>query len=850
MPLFVYQEKVDALLRSGRSVILQAPTGAGKTRAALFPFLDGWRNDPIDFPRQCLYIVPMRVLANQFEVEYKATVEKFAQSHGLTEVGQVRVQTGARPNDRKFESDLIFMTVDQALSSFLTIPYSLGMAQANLNAGAVIGAYLIFDEFHLFPVDEKGRGALTTTLQMLQMLKGITPFVLMTATFSETMIRRLAALLDAEPLIVKGDQLADIPAQQGKRRSFTRCEELLTADAVWADMQQHQRDRVIVICNTVERAQDIGAALRSKADGRDVHVEVLHSRFFRDDHHLPDGRLLRGRDTKEADIRREFGEQNDKNPPRTWRRAILVATQVVEVGLNISCSALHSEVAPAAAIVQRAGRCARFNGESGDVFIYNVPSNAKGEPDYAPYLDEGQSDLCAKTWEAFAGYSNRVLDFSAELALVETIHRDYDTRLLDTLENHHYELREQIADTWRSCNRSTGLKLIRDIDNCTVLIHTQPNSQTIPDPYAWEGISVRRKRLYRWWNEAQEAGKDLEWMLKYPHSPETIADAEQLRRRKVYEWRTMHQGGTSNELATVDLLVINPALVSYDDILGFRFAPGDPDFSQPAPAPQKRQRNDSDGPFSYKRETYAEHIARLYQVYLRQVRDQTIAVQRQLAQRLGLGDGIDSLDRAIRLMIATHDIGKLNQAWQQWARKWQREARKLPHATAAEQPADYMYAHTDYDSDDRDQRDLNKKMGKRPNHAAESAWAALQLLYAISADYPTPAGIDSRNPLYVALISAIARHHAASAEGHVVDFVGDAKETKHRAARQAFDAALQRVGLCDTPQLQGKKVEWSFRSGPDLCRALVEPSNTNEMLLYLLLVRILRLCDQRALSEN
>jgi CRISPR-associated endonuclease/helicase Cas3 len=123
--VYPFQERVDALVRSGRSVILQAPTGCGKTRAALFPFLDGWRNDPAAFPRQCLYAVPMRVLANQFGVDYKQTVNRYATSHGLRELGHVSIQTGACPEDRSFAGDLIFTTIDQLLSSFLTIPYSL-----------------------------------------------------------------------------------------------------------------------------------------------------------------------------------------------------------------------------------------------------------------------------------------------------------------------------------------------------------------------------------------------------------------------------------------------------------------------------------------------------------------------------------------------------------------------------------------------------------------------------------------------------------------------------------------------------------------------------------------------------
>lgn len=37
MALYPYQEQVKELIQAGKSVILQAPTGAGKTRGGAFP---------------------------------------------------------------------------------------------------------------------------------------------------------------------------------------------------------------------------------------------------------------------------------------------------------------------------------------------------------------------------------------------------------------------------------------------------------------------------------------------------------------------------------------------------------------------------------------------------------------------------------------------------------------------------------------------------------------------------------------------------------------------------------------------------------------------------------------------
>jgi CRISPR-associated endonuclease/helicase Cas3 len=55
-----YQVKVAQQLKEGRSVVLRAPTGAGKTWSVLAPFLyRGWQNRPT----RLIYALPLRTLA-------------------------------------------------------------------------------------------------------------------------------------------------------------------------------------------------------------------------------------------------------------------------------------------------------------------------------------------------------------------------------------------------------------------------------------------------------------------------------------------------------------------------------------------------------------------------------------------------------------------------------------------------------------------------------------------------------------------------------------------------------------------------------------------------------------------
>ena len=178
---YEFQKEVASLLLTGKSVILQAPTGAGKTTAALLPFLHAWREETDEnFPLKCVYTVPMRVLANQFTAEYEERADSFGRRFKRSL--NVRIQTGEHSEDREFEGDLIFCTIDQFLSSYLTMPYSLPRRLANINAGAFVGSYLVFDEFHLLDPDS----TLPSTLYAVKRLSQVAPVLLMTATFSRS----------------------------------------------------------------------------------------------------------------------------------------------------------------------------------------------------------------------------------------------------------------------------------------------------------------------------------------------------------------------------------------------------------------------------------------------------------------------------------------------------------------------------------------------------------------------------------------------------------------------------------------------------------------------------------------
>jgi CRISPR-associated endonuclease/helicase Cas3 len=805
MALYPYQQRVKALVRSGKSVILQAPTGAGKTRAALAPYIEAFfEGSPETFPRKCIYSVPMRVLANQFYAEYsELTATYFRRTRKEM---RTAIQTGDEPQDPKLLKDMIFATIDQSLSSALAVPYSLSAGMANLNAGAFYASYLVFDEFHLFPSDEAGtEGALTTTLQLLMQLKGITPFVLMTATFSSTMLGELARLLDAEVVQVPFDEYQMIAAGTvGKVRSrrYLVHDEPLSAEAVLAEHQS----RSIIICNQVKRAQELLQALQGATAGSLTKVALLHSRFTAED-----------RRAKETYIRREFGKD-----PTQWTEGslILVATQVIEVGLDITCEQLHTEIAPANAIFQRAGRCARYPGEQGVVHLYAVPTRETTAgvalADYLPYPRQ----LCESAWASFQQRDGEILDFTHEQQVIDEVHTEADRQLLAAMQRQGAMIWEDIYAAMQEGAREQRANLIRRIDNITLL--AAPTPDAVGNPYTAQGFGLWRGTVKGLWKTLTEFAQgwspdedDEGWLMKFP-VPNT-ANPDDPTEPVTFTWVEVTDPALLDSTA---LVVVNRAFCAYDNQLGFRIVP--PEKGGWSSQPGEYRKRNSQGGFAYELESYTDHIGQMLKVYRRDFAQDYAYIQRRVADKWDLPP--DGLARAIRLAIALHDLAKMDKRWQRWVRLYQQS---IGEAIGDDQ---YMAVHTHW-SPAFDQHKGAKKQAdrqcKRPPHAGESAIAGARIV----------AELCGHNSLGRAILTAITRHHSAQAHSF-----GDYE--LHPAAQKAM---LQALALAELPT----PTRELFTQTPPtkLETHLVQAKNFQEVLLYLWIVRILRLSDGLSQEE-
>jgi len=368
------------------SALVNIPTGLGKTAAVVLAWL--WRRQYADSakntPRRLVYCLPMRVLVEQTESVTKKWLEKL----GLTETVGVYVLMGGEELvewDLHPEKDAILIgTQDMLLSRALNRGYAASRARWPMQFGLLNNDCLwVFDEVQLM-----GSGLATTAqleafrhllgskdghnCQSIWMSATMQPDWLKTIDFTSRVDNLLSIQLGEDDLKKTDVMRRWKAAKQLYKTKATVGEAKKLADEV---RREHKRGtRTIVVVNTVKRAQDLFnelekvTAVAARGDGRNdappPKLTLLHSRF------------------RPSDRRNRVAEALNEVPPEG---TIIVSTQVIEAGVDISATTLFTELAPWASLVQRFGRCNR-DGQATQASVWWVDlPNEQAEKFSHPY---------------------------------------------------------------------------------------------------------------------------------------------------------------------------------------------------------------------------------------------------------------------------------------------------------------------------------------------------------------------------------------------------------------------------------------------------------------------------------
>lgn len=441
---FPYQ--VRLAMDDDLSALLSVPTGLGKTAAVVLAWL--WRRRMAgdesrkQSPRRLVYCLPMRVLVEQTRDNTVRWLQNLGLLGGTSEIedctGTPRLRkytpTFADPEkitvhilmggeeqddwDIYPERDAIIIgTQDMLLSRALNRGYGATRSRWPIQFGLLNADCLwIFDEIQLMgaglattaqleafrrllPSDDAGQAKNGNGCRSIWMSATMQPDWLRTVDFTHFLEDTPEHTFDFEKEI-NADGLGEKTRKTLEDR-WQATKPLAKAKAIMGDAAEIASEvrechklgtRTIVVVNTVRRACDLFEALnidegvsskvrRKSTKTKEPHkgegatevskpsLVLLHSRF------RPEDRKKR---VEEALAEIASGE------PGT----IVVSTQVIEAGVDVSATTLFTDLAPWAALVQRFGRCNRRGEENSEarVFWIDLPrNNADADKMALPY---------------------------------------------------------------------------------------------------------------------------------------------------------------------------------------------------------------------------------------------------------------------------------------------------------------------------------------------------------------------------------------------------------------------------------------------------------------------------------
>lgn len=386
--------------------LLEVPTGAGKTAAVIGAWL--WRRlyHPSSVGRRLVYCLPMRTLVEQT----RRVAEQAIEALGLEGRFAVHTLMGGDLSDgwdvQPERECVLIGTQDMLLSRALNRGYAMSRFRWPVHFGLLNNDCLwVFDEIQLM-----GDGLATTTqLAAFRNLFGTfgrSHSLWMSATLDREWLRTIDFNSRVESL--KSLELGESDRATPALSSRLGAMKLLAPApvgcrtsrglAAFVKERHEPGTQTLVIVNRVARAREVFAALedcyglspqkaRKNApaptpDARAPELHLIHSRF-------------RPRE------RKRWATLLDKKPDAAGNGRVIVATQVIEAGVDISSKLLVTDLAPYASLVQRFGRCNR-GGEFGEAQIFWV-DRPLGEKEAAlaekDRLDEKELEKVSKPYE-------------------------------------------------------------------------------------------------------------------------------------------------------------------------------------------------------------------------------------------------------------------------------------------------------------------------------------------------------------------------------------------------------------------------------------------------------------------
>ncbi|QDY76796.1 CRISPR-associated helicase Cas3' [Streptomyces qinzhouensis] len=410
---------------SSGHLVLVAPTGSGKTEAGL-AWAAGQMATMSGLPR-VVWTLPYKASLNAIRRRFAGSLLP-APGERKADIGLLHGTVAQTLLTEALEDDCAAgdpdsePTADQArkaraqANAMRLFTHRLRVATPHqLLSGAVAGptyssvlleqtnALFVLDELHAYEPDTFGR--LCAAMRLWERLGS--RFAVLSATLADTMIQIIEESVE-QPVTVHRAPAGTSPV----RHRLVLDERPVDAPESVERLREQLREghSVLVVANTVARAQDLFEQLaedaREAKPGDPSAALLLHSRFKNGD-----------RDAIEKALLRRHPERREGDAER--RGGLVVATQVVEVSLQLDFDRGAVECAPVEAVAQRAGRVNRRGLHPEGPVEFRVHPAETHKPYSAGAMDASWSALTGLVAEGATALSEQDID--------ELLRRAYDT---------------------------------------------------------------------------------------------------------------------------------------------------------------------------------------------------------------------------------------------------------------------------------------------------------------------------------------------------------------------------------------------------------------------------------------
>jgi len=403
-PRILIEEALRRLDNGVNPLIVKLPTGYGKTSITLCAGL-ACKESGVNWLR-VIHVLPMRSIANDVEHRLSEHIQKL----NFAGIKVYKQCMGSPMSPFYCSKGIIVTTLDTFMMNLFKVPapefrkvIELGYSHYDIPRANIYSSAVVLDEFHLLSKigsqDDELKSLASSLVAIRALCEAGVPLVISTATLPEVLIKAIGDVLKKigikvdDQNVLKWSDLKDDVFEKSMRLKRISLR-IIDENEVVNLLKMNSKKRILIVMNKVERAVKMFREIR-QVIGSSLQTILLHGRLRED---------IKGERIKNIDYAQ-----------------LVIATQVVEAGVDKSFDVLITDPCPLDRFIQRAGRVARSaESKEGDIYVIGLTDDEQYSGVYSGKLTKDSINVL----ERLDGETFEKLEF--EEMLIGEMERVYE----------------------------------------------------------------------------------------------------------------------------------------------------------------------------------------------------------------------------------------------------------------------------------------------------------------------------------------------------------------------------------------------------------------------------------------